>query len=311
MPKGMKHIFVLCVLAMLWLTSCSQRMGDSYVSRYQYLGGIQAANQSSPQFSGKSEYYLVVLVDARHLDYTSPRNYISTLSQGLFLSQDPNTGHTWVVLAGKEEERPWVFEGGHTGEFGLYAPRYFDEVVRLAWDENHPNPASYLFHPLPDGCLQYGSGGHAPTFAAAFPLTEKGYQRVRRLLTEEGYDFSRWGIRGPNCIRFSLACLASVGVELNCQEKFQLPKSFTYKGEEVALWSDPAYSCLCVETPELLEKRLWELVEKGRAIVATKWYSSFKRRCEAGEVVLAEVPAHPKRSVDIENSSIEQIAEAE
>ncbi len=303
----MKHIWVFLVEALLVLSSCSQRMSDAYVSRYQYLGGIQATNQAGPHFAGNSEYYLVVLVDARHLDYTSPTTYFSTLAQGLFLPQDPNTGHTWIVLGGKEEGRPWVFEGGHTGEFGLYAPRYFDEVVRRAWDENDPNPASYLFQALPDGCLQYGSGGHIPTFAAAFPLTEYGYRRVRRLLTEEGYDFSRWGLRGPNCIRFSVSCLAAIGIELNCQEQILLPQSFTYKGEHVALWSDPIYSCLYVDTPELLEKRLWQLVEKGKAMVATKWYSSFRRRCEAGEMVLAEAPGHPRPKV----VEIKQIADCD
>jgi hypothetical protein len=300
----MNTIFTVVFAALLVLVSCSQRMSDSYVSCYQYLGGVQRANSSADQFSGKNEYYLVVLVDARHLDYSSPRNYFSTLSQGMFLPQDPNTGHTWIVLAGKEERESWVFEGGHTGEFGVCSPRYFDEVVRLARDEQHPNPASYLFHPLPDGCLQYGSGGHLPTFAAAFPLTENGYQRVRRLLTEEGYDFSRWGISGPNCIHFSLACLASVGVELDCQEKLQLPKSFTHRGKEIALWSDPVYSCLYVDTPERLEKGLLELVEKGQALAATKWYSSFKRCCESGEVIIAEVSAHPRSTADIGDLSI-------
>jgi hypothetical protein len=284
-------------------------MSDSYVSRYQYLGGVQATNQSVRQFSGDSEYYLVVLVDACHLDYTTPKNYFLTLSQGLFLPQDPNTGHTWVVLAGKENGKQWVFEGGHTGEFGLYAPRYFDEVVHRALDEKDPNPASYLFHPLPDGALQYGSGGHTPTFGAAFSLTEKGYRRVYRLLTEDGYDFSKWGIRGPNCIHFSLACLASIGVELQCQEQIVLPSSFEYKGEKILLWTDPAYSSLKVNTPELLEKRLWELVDKGKAQVATKWYKWFKQRCETGEIVLAEISAHPRHIEDI--LSLQQIADVE
>lgn len=304
----MKPIFAALTVGILLLASCSQRMSDSYVSRYQYLGGVHATNQSSPQFAGRAEYYLVALVDARHLDYTTPSNYFSTLSQGLFLPQDPNTGHAWVILAGKKDGKAWVFEGGHTGEFGLYAPRYFDEVVRRALDENDPNPASYLFHPLPDGCLQHGSGGHYPTFAAAFPLTENGYLRVHRLLTEDGYDFSHWGLRGPNCIRFSLSCLASIGVELNCQEKILLPRSFTYKGEEVALWTDPAYSCMYVDTPELLEKKLWELVERGQAFVATKWYSSFKRRCESGEIILAEAPAYFQ---EVSASTIEQISKVE
>lgn len=295
----MKIFSFLFLLTLGLFTSCSQRMSDSYVHRYQYLGGVQATNQSSPQFSGNSEYFLAILVDARHLDYTSPEHYFSTLAQGLFLPQDPNTGHTWVILSGKEEGKRWVFEGGHTGEFGLYAPRYFDEVVRLSWEEKDPNPASYLFHPLPDGSLQYGSGGHTPTFAAAFPLTEEGYRRVKRLLTNDGYDFSRWGILGPNCMKFSLACLASIGIELNCQEKVELPKSFTYKGIEVSLWSDPTFSCIYIETPELLEKRLWDLVEKEKAFVATKWYTSFHRHCEAGEIALVEIPGFPKESGQI------------
>ncbi len=269
-------------------------MSDAYVSRYRYLGAIQDANQSTPQFNGSNEYFLVVLVDARHLDYTTPENYFDTISQGLFFQQDPNTGHAWVVLAGKQDGKPWIFEGGHTGEFGLYAPRYFDEVVHLAWDEHHPNPASYLFYVLPDGTLQYGSGGHKPTFAAAFSLTEKEYLRIRRLLTTDGYDFSRWGIRGPNCIRFAAACLASTGIEVNCQEKFELPRSFSYKGQEVLLWSDPVYSSFYVDTPELLEKRLWELVQHGKAVVATKWYGSFKSRCELGSIQAAELADYPK-----------------
>ena len=279
---------------LLLLTACSSRMSDSHVARYQYLGGVQATNKQGPHFCGRSEYYLVVLVDARHLDYTTPSKYFNTLSQGLFLPQDPNTGHTWIVLAGKQEGKDWVFEGGHTGEFGLYAPRYFDEVVRLAWEEDDPNPASYLFTALPDGCLQYGSGGHDPTFAVAFPLTEDGYKRAHRLLTEGGYDFSRWGIRGPNCIRFSLACLASIGIEVSCQETLELPRSFKYKGKEVRLWSDPAFSRLSVETPELLEKRLWELVQDVKGSVALKWYRSFQRKCKSGQISVAVLPAHPK-----------------
>ena len=283
-------IRVLSFCLLLFTAACSPRMSDSYVARYQYLGGVQATNQQGPHFTEESDYYLVVLVDARHLDYTTPSKYFSTISQGLFLPQDPNTGHTWIVLAGKE----WVFEGGHTGEFGLYAPRYFDEVVRLAWDENDPNPASYLFSALPDGCLQYGSGGHDPTFAVAFPLNESGYKRVRRLLTEGGYDFSRWGILGPNCIRFSLACLASVGIELSCQETLILPHTFRYKGKEVHLWSDPAFSRICVETPELLEKRLWELVQEGKGFVALKWYRFFQKKCQSGQILPVTLPAHPK-----------------
>ena len=49
-----------------------------------------------------------------------------------------------LLLKGKKEDEPWFFEGGHTGEFGLSAPRYFDEV-RERSRRGEGNPAKYLF----------------------------------------------------------------------------------------------------------------------------------------------------------------------
>ena len=285
---------VVLFLTMMF-SSCTPRLRDEYIQRYHYLGAVHASTRVRSQFDGRSDYFLVLLVDARHLDYSSPSNYFSTLGQGLFFSQDPNTGHAWIVLSGTEDGKEWVFEGGHTGEFGLYAPRYFDEVVRLSYEEHHPNPAHYLFTPLPDGSIQYGSGGHRPTFAAALPLTEEGYHRIRRLLLKDGYDFSQWGIRGPNCIRFVLSCLAAADIELDCQETLVMPQSFLYRGEEIRLWSDPTFSTITVETPELLEKRLWQLTEEGRALVAMQWYKKLCERCRKGEVSTAILPDFPIR----------------
>ena len=118
-------------LCCLVFCSCSPRLGDDYLNQYQYLGSIREFSKYYPQFTGKSDYYLVVLVDARHLDYSSPSNYFSTMANGLFWAQDPNTGHAWIVLAGKKDGKSYVFEGGHTGEFGIAAPKYFDEVKQI------------------------------------------------------------------------------------------------------------------------------------------------------------------------------------
>jgi hypothetical protein len=162
-------------------------MSDSYISQYQHLRSIRETIHTCQKFKGDSEYNLIVLVDARHLDYSSPQAFFLSMRYGLFLPQEPTIGHAWIILSGKIDGRDWSFEGGHTGEFGLTAPRYFDEVIRRSLENNERNPASYLFSSLHDGCLQEGSGGHIPTYAAAFPLTQEGFLRVHHLL--ENYDF--------------------------------------------------------------------------------------------------------------------------
>lgn len=262
---------LFCVIFCIVLSACSPRFGDDYWRQYAYLGSIREYSCTYPQFDGKDEYYLVVLVDARHLDYSSPDNYFSTMANGLFLAQEPFTGHAWIMLAGRKDGVPFVFEGGHTGEFGCTAPKYFDEVIRLSTEEQDDNPARYLFCTLPDGRLEIGAGGHTPTFAAAFPLTEDGFKRVVRLL--DAYDFSRWGLTGPNCVRFARACLSTIGIDIDCHYTMCLPRSFHYQSKTLRLWSDPAYSSLTVETPEMLERRLWELVKNGSALQAKKWYN--------------------------------------
>jgi len=261
----------LILFLLLVVCGCSPHTNHS--CRYHYLAKVKECERSSVQFNGEGDHFLVVLVDARHLDYSSPAGYLSTL-QSLCSSQEPHTGHAWIILSGKRGGEPWIFEGGHTGEFGRLAPRYFDEMLRLSRNKD-PNPAQYLFSPLPDGQLEIGSGGHLPTFAAAFPVTEEGFARIMRLFEADGYDFSQWGLRGPHCVHFVLSCLACVGIDIFCQEQVQLPASFSFEGERIDLWIDSAYSTLTTQTPELLEQRLVEHVSEGRALVATAWYRSW------------------------------------
>ena len=258
------------LLFLLFLTSCHHHGGTSReheVDRFPQ----PSHERNRAQLGFEGEYTLVVLVDARHLDYTSPSGYLKTLSEAL----SPHTGHAWILLIGKKDGQPWVFEGGHTGEFGRLAPRYFDELLRLSRCKD-PNPAQYLFSPLPDGQLEIGSGGHLPTFAAAFSITEQGFARIMRLFEPDGYNFSEWGLRGPHCVHFVLTCLASIGVDLSCTRQIELPSSFVYNGEQISLWTDSAYSVLTTETPEFLEEQLLGKVSQGEARIATKWYLSRK-----------------------------------
>jgi hypothetical protein len=257
-------------VVMVWLTACSPRTSDEYHQTYAYLPSIRTANRSSEQFTGTDPYYLVVLVDARHVDYSTPENYFSTLSYGVFKRQEPDIGHAWIILKGEENGIPYYFEGGHTGEYGYVAPKYFDHIVELAESEEEKDPVSYLYCRLPDGRLELGSGGHCPTFAVAFKLTKTGYEQIFNLIAT--YDFDSWGILGPNCVQFVRSCLMAVGLEINCEEIVTIPKYMEIRGEKVRLWEHASFSHLEVQTPEKLEQRLLEKVQEGLGTVAMRWY---------------------------------------
>lgn len=251
---------------------CSPRFSDAYVKEYQYLRDIRESSSTLEQFHGKEDFFLVVLVDARHLDYSSPEAFFTSMHYGLFLPQDPTIGHAWIKLCRNVKGKKWSFEGGHTGEFGLTAPKYFDEVVRLGLETDEPDPAQYLFSSLPDGCLQKGSGGHSPTFSAAFPLTEEQFFKVYRLLRE--YDFKKWSLQEHQCVDFVLSCLATIGVHLSCTQTLNIPPEFVWKERRIRLWKDAQYSTLTLATPDALEKALFHEVLERKALLAMKWYKN-------------------------------------
>ena len=148
----------------------------------------------------------------------------------------------------------------------------------------------------PIGNLECGPGDSHPTFAAAIPLTKEGFDRVLRLFDENGYDFSSWGIRGPNCVQFALSCLATVGIEFDCGESLPVPPSFSVLGHEILLWSNPEYSRLDIKTPDLLEKRLFDLVQQKTAYFALPWYRAFRQMCDKGFLTNSELPAAPAQN---------------
>jgi hypothetical protein len=261
--------FTLCLF---FVCACSPRLSDEYQQKYSYLSSIRCLNKSPSGFNGTDPYYLVVLVDAKHLDYSTPGKYFETLSYGLFKRHDPNIGHAWIILCGQDAHGTFLFEGGHTGEFGCIAPKYFDHIVDLSIHKKSENPITYLYTLLPDGQVEIGSGGHHPTFAAAFSLNQEGFFRIKKLIAKE-YDFSSWGILGPNCVQFARVCLAATGIQINCEEEIPIPQVFSINGEKIRLWENPAFSCILAQTPELLEKRLLELVQNGQALPATRWYA--------------------------------------
>jgi hypothetical protein len=284
--KKILSIFTLLFIALA--VSYGGMRSEDWLWRYSYVDDIRTLSKTAPSFSPKDEYFLVILVDARHADYTSSTGYLTSLA-GSFVSQhylDP--GHAWIVLAGTKNGKPWVFEGGHTVNCPDLTKYYLKTVLGFSDEEPDPNPVRHLFSPTDIGSLEYGPGDSCPTFAAAIPLTEEGFDRVLKLFNEDGYDFSNWGIRGPNCVQFALSCLATVGVEFDCNESLPVPPSFSVFGHEILLWSDPEYSQLDIKTPDLLEKRLLDLVRQGTAQFALPWYKAFRQTCDEGYISLDE-----------------------
>ena len=166
----------ICLLLLLPF-SCSWRpLSHSYREQYSHL------DESIPKksFLSPSPYFLIVLVDARHLDYTDGRSLLRTLvkhpSDG---SKNSDVGHAWIYLHGIVNDQNIGLEGGHSGELGIYQPRYFEGIMNyLEYGYANPtsqqqscprhesNPVKYLWEIQQDGFFQKGSGGHCPTFCS-------------------------------------------------------------------------------------------------------------------------------------------------
>lgn len=228
------------------------------------------------EFSGADSHFLVVLVDAKQLDYTSFDRYIRSLSSSAKPGEVPTIGHAWIVLSKKEgASEKYFFEGGHSGEMSETVPSVLDGIWKKAVSSQDKNPIAHLFSMRDDGQKEHGSGGHIPTYAVAFPLSEEGFCRIKRLIEEE-YDFSSWSMASHNCIDFTRACLSSIGIFINCEQQIKIPKQATLFGKKIHLYEESRFSCILIKTPELLENRLRSLVEEGCGMPALQWYQNKK-----------------------------------
>jgi hypothetical protein len=271
---------------------CIGKASDRWLHRYSYIQELTSPSLSS--FSGSEDYFLVVLVNARHPDYSSPFAYIWDLTWHYICENQPDTGHAWIVLVGKQKGKRWIFEGGHSVNCTVVMPRYAKKLISLVCDEAE-NPARSLFKSTSEGLFEYGSGNNNPTFAAAFPLTQNQFERI--ISSIKDYQFAQWGLKGPNCVVFVQNCLTSIGIECPLLDTVEVPQTVGFAGMQVQLWSDPSYALLDVKTPDLLEKRLYDLVKTEKATSAVSWYHEFKQQIRAGKLSTNELPFYPKRLV--------------
>lgn len=232
------------------------------------------------------DYFLVILVDARHLDYTQASKFLHSVAKhpngG---SKHGDVGHAWIYLQGKRNGKRIVIEGGHSGEIENPPARYFDglmnyhdwgysnptpEQIRLPRYE--PNPIKYLQTGRKDGFFQKGSGGHRPTYAAKIPLTRQQFEQILQFIHPRNYAYQEYALTGPQCSTFAVQVAKIAGLSLSSDATMRIAPRVFFGRSCIRLWEDPYYATLTFPTPDILEKSLMQAVEYGKAEEALDWY---------------------------------------
>lgn len=274
----MLSIFIrLCIL--LFFSACVCRSKE-YRDFYSHL---QKPHSPWPLMQ-PTEYFLIILVDARHLDYTKGENFCHSVakhpSDG---SKNGDVGHAWIYLQGKRGEQIITFEGGHSGERGDdNTAKYFDgimnyndfgqtdRVVEPFYRCYEPNPIKYLWHIREDGFFQRHSGGHRPTFAAKISLSPEKFEKIFRFI--QSYPYKYYSLLGSQCSSFVTQIAEVAGFPLESEISMKILPRIYYGGRWVRLWENPSYATLTFATPDMIEKSLISAVESGKAEYALPWY---------------------------------------
>lgn len=208
-----------------------------------------------------SDYSLMILVDARGLDYSCASNFL------LSLSSQPRTtygrfGHAWIYLKGIEEGIPVYIEGGHSGERGVMCPQYFDGVMDLV-DAKDPNPIRYLWEIQPDGFFEEGSGHHKPNAGIKIEITEEQYLAIKDFICAAKYD--DYAITGNQCSSFVAQIAAIAGVNLVYEVTLEIPQNICFGGRKMVLWTDPCYSQITFGSPDKILESFAPLIQSHQA----------------------------------------------
>jgi hypothetical protein len=283
------------LLCLLCLSGCCVPHSSAYRQFYSHLNAVSKSDQCS--IAEETGYFLVVLVNARHLDYTECRSLIGTIakhpSDG---SKSADIGHAWICLQGEIEGQPFYLEGGHSGETGLFQARYFEGIINNVeyglpnptqaqcreCAHYEPDPVNYLWEVQQDGFFQAGSGGHRPSYALKVPLSREQFQAILAFIRT--YDFANYSLQGNQCTTFAAGIAAIAGLELECAVRLQIPSALTLKDASLRLWSDARYSILSVPSPDVLEKSMMQAVREGRAACALEWYQKTHRKNMGAEL---------------------------
>lgn len=192
-------------------------------------------------------------------------------------------GHAWVYLQGVLNGCYVAYEGGHSGELGRKEPTYFDGVMNyIEYGYSRPaeargkprrkelNPIKYLWSTLQDGFYQQGNGGHTPTYAAKVDITPSQFTEILKYMSD--YNYSRYNLKDHQCTTFVAKIAALIGLMLPCEVTVPINQRVKIGQWEYSLWNDSKYAALTVQSPDILERSLNELVQQGQASDVLCWY---------------------------------------
>lgn len=280
--KSLGRIILLGFCLLLFI-GCYRPCSPEYQEFYHHLNQQHQSLESAKMH--ESDYFVVLLVDARHLDYTDNRSFFNTVakhpSDG---SKNGDIGHAWIYLQGYRNGQKVQIELGHSGERGLLQAKYFDGIMnyldygyanptpeqRLC-PRYEPNPVKYLWTTQQDGFFQKGAGGHRPTFAAKVDLTSEQFDRIWTFVHRE-YPFRQYALTQHQCSSFVVHIAALAGLSLEAQVSMKIEPGLYYRGVWIRLWEDPKYSTLIFSSPDILEKSLMQAVYQDKAEYALNWY---------------------------------------
>lgn len=265
--------FVLLLLINVSCCCCYKPSGAAYKEFYAHI-------ENPPRYHVAEKYsdnFLILFVNARHLDYTDNCSFLRTIcrhpSDG---STNRDVGHVWIYLQGVTEGKSVCVYGGHSGERGFYQAKYFDGIMnyidygyanptkeQISSPSYEANPAKCLWETQKDGYFEWGAGIHRPTYAVKLDLTKEQFARIFDFVVT--YDYSNYSLVGNQCASFAaqVACLA--GLELECKISMRLKREIYLKGERIRFWEDPTYSLLTISSPDIIERSMMKAVERGEA----------------------------------------------
>jgi hypothetical protein len=211
----------------------------------------------------KETPYILFLVDARGLDYSSTPKLLQSIakhpSDG---SKNGDVGHAWIYLSYKGK----TLEGGHSAGRDPSCPGYFASILHA----QEKNPLVHLYDQRKDGYFERGSGGHKPTLAAYLDITE---EQLHLILEEiQKIDFSNYCLANLQCTSFVRRIAYILHYDLNTYTKVSFSNALKTPFGDLLLWSDEKYRTLVLETPEALEKSLKACIDQGDMQDFTKIY---------------------------------------
>lgn len=269
----MMHRYFLFLIWVFTLCSCCKPNSPAYKNLYAHL-------ENSPCFPAaewNSDTYLVIYVNARHLDYTDNYSFLNTVarhpSDG---SRNRDVGHVWIYLQGIYQGKLVCVYGGHSGELGLCQAKYFDGIMnyidfgyasptetQIDAPRYEANPAKYFWETQNDGYFQRGSGGHKPTYVAKIDLMAEQFERIFDFVMN--YDFKHYSLTGNQCSSFAAQVASLAGLDLDCEITIALNPELYLYGERIRFWEDPCYSQLTISSPDIIERSLMQAVREGKA----------------------------------------------